>query len=380
MAIKRDSKRRRTKAKRSRNVKIRGLFEKVAGSGVWWIHWHDSTGRRHREKAGSKSAAVKLYQLRKTHVLEQRKLPKLRRTVVPLLADYSKRFLDGVRTECAAKPKTITFYEQQVRYLLQYEPLNRPLDEINKGLIGQFIQHRRRKVSIATTNRGLATLRRMLRLAQEWEVIDRVPKIRLLRGEHNREFVLSREQEHVYLEFAPDPLHDAALLMLDEGLGPAEALALEWIDIHPDYLQVREGKTEHRPRKLVLTSRVRKMLERRRQDNKKKSRFVFPGKGRGHFRVDSLDHMHTRARQQLRLPADFVLYCMRHTALTRLGEAGADAYTIMRIAGHSTITTSQKYVHPSTEAVGLAIARLDAANLATATTKATSTHGPLVTH
>ena len=58
-----------------------------------------------------------------------------------------------------------------------------------------------------------------------------------------------------------------------------------------------------------------------------------------------------------------MLYSLRHTALTRLGETGADAYAIMRIAGHSSITTtSQRYVHPSWETVGLAIARLDTAN------------------
>ena len=34
----------------------------------------------------------------------------------------------------------------------------------------------------ASVNRELATLRRMLRLAQEWKVIDRVPRIRMLEG------------------------------------------------------------------------------------------------------------------------------------------------------------------------------------------------------
>jgi site-specific recombinase XerD len=45
-----------------------------------------------------------------------------------------------------------------------------------------------------------------------------------------------------------------------------------------------------------------------------------------------------------------------------LGENGADAFTIMRIAGHSSVTTSQRYVHPSAETVALAIARLDTSN------------------
>jgi hypothetical protein len=36
----------------------------------------------------------------------------------------------------------------------------------------------------------------------------------------------------------------------------------------------------------------------------------------------------------------FVLYALRHTFLTRLGEAGCDAWTLARIAGHSSIASS----------------------------------------
>lgn len=64
--------------------------------------------------------------------------------------------------------------------------------------------------------------------------------------------------------------------MLDTGLGPAEELALQWNDIHPDYLQVREGKTRYRARSLSLTSRVISMLDGRRRDST--SKFVFAGR------------------------------------------------------------------------------------------------------
>jgi len=64
-------------------MKTRGIYEKFPGSGLWWIHWYDAQGRRHREKAGTKSAAILLYRKRKTEVLEGRKLPeKLRRAPV----------------------------------------------------------------------------------------------------------------------------------------------------------------------------------------------------------------------------------------------------------------------------------------------------------
>jgi hypothetical protein len=45
-----------------------------------------------------------------------------------------------------------------------------------------------------------------------------------------------------------------------------------------------------------------------------------------------------------------------------LGEAGCDAFTIMRIAGHSSVTVSQRYVHPSPESMENAFEKLDALN------------------
>lgn len=57
-------------------------------------------------------------------------------------------------------------------------------------------------------------------------------------------------------------------------------------------------------------------------------------------------------------PADFVLHSLRHTMLTRLGRSGVDAFTMMRIAGHSSIVVSQRYIHPTPEAVERAFERL----------------------
>ena len=41
------------------------------------------------------------------------------------------------------------------------------------------------------------------------------------------------------------------------------------------------------------------------------------------------------------MPADFVLHSFRPTYGTRLGETGADAFTIMKLMGHSSVTISQ---------------------------------------
>ena len=54
----------------------------------------------------------------------------------------------------------------------------------------------------------------------------------------------------------------------------------------------------------------------------------------------------------------FVLYDLRHTFLTRLGESGCDVWTLARIAGHCNIKQSSRYVHPSDDAVLGAMERM----------------------
>jgi len=76
----------------------------------------------------------------------------------------------------------------------------------------------------------------------------------------------------------------------------------------------------------------------------------------------SLRHLHSELRATLKLPAGFVLHSLRHTYGTRLGEGGADAFSIMRLMGHSGVTISQRYVHPAPEALERAVERLEALN------------------
>jgi len=59
----------------------------------------------------------------------------------------------------------------------------------------------------------------------------------------------------------------------------------------------------------------------------------------------------------------FVLYSLRHTFLTRLGESGCDAWTLARIAGHSSVSMSTRYVHPSEDAVLAAVEKLGGHNI-----------------
>ena len=61
-------------AKRKEPTKVRGVYEKVKGSGIWWICYKQGSVRK-REKVGSRGNAIKLYQQRKTELLAGAKLP-----------------------------------------------------------------------------------------------------------------------------------------------------------------------------------------------------------------------------------------------------------------------------------------------------------------
>lgn len=375
--------------KRRKSARVRGVFERPRGSDTWWCRWTDSVGKLHREKCGAKGTAINVYRKRKIAVLEGQLLPgKLRQAKMPTLSGFAQRFIDAIQVHCASKPQTIRFYAQQMAALLQFAPLaDARLCDIDEALIEAFVQHRIVATSTATVNRGLATLRRALRLAQQWRVIDRVPRIRLLPGERRREFVLSHKQEPQYLVACPQPLRDCALLMVDTGLRVGEALALEWRDVHltadSGYVQVRDGKSRYARRAVPLTSRVREMLEPRQQASQSFRVFV---EGDGQIMLPtSLAHIHAKVRRAHGFSSEFVLHSLRHTFCTRLGEAGAEAFLIQRMAGHHSVTVSERYVHPTPEAAVRAIGRLDACNRAisevsTGTTTGTGTLALPVSH
>jgi len=71
-------------------MKQRGIFEKLPGSGKWWVRYSDAGGRLRREKAGTKSMAIDLYRKRKTEALAGKKLPEKLRQRPITFADLAK--------------------------------------------------------------------------------------------------------------------------------------------------------------------------------------------------------------------------------------------------------------------------------------------------
>ena len=160
---------------------------------------------------------------------------------------------------------------------------------------------------------------------------------------------------------------DFASVLIDTGMRPEENARLRWESISwangpCGTLQVTHGKRAAARRMLQMSPRVRSILERRWEAAGRplEGWLWTAATASGHVEPSTVKKQHQRA---LRLSGvrPFVLYSLRHTFLTRLGEAGCDAWTLARIAGHSSISMSARYVHPSHDAVMNIFSRLQTA-------------------
>lgn len=358
---------------------------------VWWYEFVFQ-GERVRESThqGNKRIAEQIEAAKRTQLakgevgIEEPEEP----AAIPVFSVYAPQVMTQLKAD-GKNAGTVAFYEQKLKMLLEFHPLaDCPLDEINKKLINEFKVFARRtktrravvdgkrvkreyQIGPATVNRALATLRMILYHALDEEIIEAVPKIGkkkkglMLDGERQRDFVLDAAAEPFYLAACPEPLQDAGLVMLDAGLRIGEALALTWPDIHLSptsaskfgFVHVRKGKSKNAKRDVPLTPRLRERLALRKMHST--TDWIFPNEANdGPFLVTSLDHQQEKVREALKLPADFVVHSLRHTFGTRLGLSGADVFTIMRLMGHSSVTVSQRYVHPSSESKERAIERM----------------------
>jgi integrase len=195
-------------------------------------------------------------------------------------------------------------------------------------------------------------------------VLDVAPKIRLLAGERHREHVVTPEEEAKYLAAASPLLSDVATVLIDSGMRPEECFRLLWENVtwtnaRHGTLLVTHGKTAAARRVLPMTKRVRSVLEMRwEQLGSPREGWVWPAPTKSsHIEPSTLKKQHARALK-LAGVRPFVLYSLRHTFLTRLGESGCDVWTLARIAGHSSIAISSRYVHPSHKAVFEAMDRM----------------------
>jgi len=109
------------------------------------------------------------------------------------------------------------------------------LDDINQDVIDQIRSVKLKEVSKATTNRYLALIRSILiRARDEWEWIDKVPKIRLFKESNSRERSLTFDQVKALMHELPMHQRETVMFALATGLRQRNVLALEWSQVNLD--------------------------------------------------------------------------------------------------------------------------------------------------
>jgi len=262
-----------------------------------------------------------------------------------------------------------------------------PLNEVNNETLSHF-EARRLEQGKRTSyvNSTLRVVRRALRLAVEWDVIDSVRPIKLLAGENHRDHVVTPEEERQFLAIAEK--HDSeighvVLCLVDTGLRPEEFYCMRWEQINwkngefGTYF-VPSGKTAAARRTIFLSARVRFVLEHRwEMAGSPGEGWVWPAETMsGHFEQSTIKKRLEKNLQRCKEAEDeakregskksrkaihvrrFIPYNLRHTFLTRLGESGCDAWTLAKIAGHSNIAIGSRYVHPSEAAMAKAFSHV----------------------
>jgi integrase len=240
---------------------------------VYWYHFlFNGEHIQKSTKQGNPRTARQIEAAHRT-ALAKGEIGITKKTPVPTLAEFIEdRFTPWARaTFEKASPKTWTgWYRTQLGNISAYPTLvNRKLDTITSEHAADYAAHLQTKGwQPSSVNSSLRVLRRVLRLAVEWGVSPTSPKIKLLRGEHHRDRVVTQDEEMRYLAAAGEQMADIATVLVDTGMRPEENSRLRWESIswtngHCGTLQVTHGKTAAARRMLPLSPRVRTVLERR---------------------------------------------------------------------------------------------------------------------
>jgi integrase len=129
----------------------------------------------------------------------------------------------------------------------------------------------------------------------------------------------------------------------------SEICALQWssVDFVRGCIYVQKGKTENARRPIPMIRSVLDVLRRRnREAGEPLSGYVFSrDKGATPISYSLIDTQHDRVLETLQWPERIRIYDFRHTALTRLYQAGTRVIDLKMIAGHASVKTTERYIN-----------------------------------
>lgn len=219
----------------------------------------------------------------------------------------------------------------------------------------------------ATVNRELATLSHFLNRAAEWKWIKLDDRPRIAKGTEPRKpiAVLSDQQSANLMAAAYEDIEQRLYLFVAFGLNAAmrhsEIVAARYDQVDFENRRIFIPQAKAGAREQPITPSLASLLSERRKTEADRNGWIFPSINKSKYpHRKNLDAAFKRAAMAAGLDSTKVTpHVMRHTAITRLVQAGIDLPTIQRISGHKTLTMVLRYTHVHAQHIDQALEALD---------------------
>ncbi len=223
------------------------------------------------------------------------------------------------------------------------------LCEIGPKDISNLHSREKDRTSGVSANHMITLLKRMLRLAHEWEYLSVVPTFPRKFKERSRERFLSRDELKRFLA-ALDELDEsssvlAIRLLLYTGCRKNEIMSLPQKHVHMDEGTIFLGDTKTGQSRTIHLSEQAKQVLQEQLERVGEHEYVFPGKD-GSYQKD-LRKPFIRALTEANIQ-DFRIHDLRHT-FASYAAVRSGIHNVSKVLGHSDTTMTARYAHHMNE-------------------------------
>jgi len=357
----------------ARDEKTRGVWERVPGSGVWWIIYYDAERKRRREKIGRKSDAIAAYTQRKAAAIAGKKIERPIRERELTFKEFAENAL-----AYSGEHKASGNDDPTKIAILVTEFGDRPASSLTQQELAKFLDSRGR--SPATFNRYRATLSMIYREAIRMGWTERNPA-RLIgaKKENNARIrFLSDDEENrlrnvIKTMTQPEQYLNEIEIALHTGMRKSEQFSLDWNQVDLKERRLNLLKTKNGEMRMIpLNSTAVAAFERQKLISGRSPKVFITGAGKP-FGPDALRHWFDDAIDEAEVE-DFTWHCLRHTFCSRLIQAGVSLKVAQELMGHKTIAMTARYAHLAPGHLQSAVEMIAGIQPPTTTTKTATSH------
>ena len=304
---------------------------------VWWIDFVAPNGERVRRttETDNKAQALELHDKLKAEVWRIEKLGERPRRI---WNDAVIRWLKEQSHKASIESDKI-----HLRWLDKHLS-GRDLETINRTLIDRITETKLAEdVTNATVNRVLEVLRAILRrCVEEWEWIDKAPKIRMLKEPTRRIRFLTREEAQRVLAELPVHLANMAAFALATGLRRANVTGLRWQQIDLDRSLAWIHPDQAKARKAIAVPLNAEALAIVRSLQGKHATHVFTYKGNTITQVSTKTWYMALQRAGIE---NFRWHDLRHTWASWHVQSGTPLFALQELGGWESSEMVRRYAH-----------------------------------